>query len=143
MSDQNFKNHARMVPLFHYVMFGIFFFSFIGAIVNLVESWGSDGQYSASLILAMSIGLLLLSFFARAFALKAQDRVIRLEESMRAERLTGQPIDSRLTVGQIIGLRFASDEEWAALAARAVSEGMSPKDIKMAVKNWRADNYRV
>jgi len=143
MSEQNFKNHARMVPLFHYVMFGIFFLSFIGAIVNLVESWGSEGQYSASLILAMSVGLFLLSFFARAFALKAQDRVIRLEESIRAQRLTGQPIDARLTVGQIIGLRFASDEEWAALAARAVNEGMSPKDIKMAVKNWRADNYRV
>jgi len=143
MSAQNFKNHARMVPLFHYVMFGIFFLPFIGAIVNLVDSWGSDGPYSASLLLALSFCLFFLSFFARAFALKAQDGVIRLEESIRAERLTGQPIDSRLTVGQIIGLRFASDEEWAALAARAVSEGMSPKDIKMAVKNWRADNYRV
>lgn len=62
---------------------------------------------------------------------------------MRAHRLTGGDLDGRLTMGQIIALRFASDEEWPDLAKRAADEGMAPKAIKQAVKDWRADTYRV
>lgn len=143
MSDQNFDNHAKMVPLFHGVTFGILFLTFIGALYHLVSSWGTETQYAAALIAATNLGVLFLFYFARAFPLKAQDRVIRLEESLRAQQLTGTAMDPRLTVGQIIGLRFASDEEWPALAKRAADEGMSQKEIKQAIKNWRADTYRV
>ena len=87
--------------------------------------------------------MLFLFYFARAFPLRAQDRVIKLEESLRAHRLTGQDLDARLTMPQIIALRFASDEEWPALAKRAADEGMERYAIKEAIKNWRADPYRV
>ena len=77
------------------------------------------------------------------FALKAQDRVIRLEENLRAQALSGKPLSNGLTIRQIIGLRFASDEEFLALAEKAEKEKLSEKEIKMAIVNWRADNYRV
>jgi hypothetical protein len=82
-------------------------------------------------------------YLARVFALKAQDRAIRAEENLRHFVLTGRLLDSRLAVQQIIGLRFASDAEFPALAERAAAEGMAQKDIKAAVKTWRADFYRV
>jgi hypothetical protein len=77
------------------------------------------------------------------FALKAQDRAIRAEENFRHYLLTGKPLDSKLTIRQIIGLRFASDEEFPSLAQKAAEEGMSEDDIKKAVKNWRGDYYRA
>ncbi len=129
--------------MFHGVAFGILFLTFIGALYHLVDTWGTETQYAASLIAATNLGVLILFFYARAFPLKAQDRVIRLEETLRAQRLTGSGLDERLTVSQIIGLRFASDEEWPDLSKRAADEGLSQKEIKQAVKNWRADTYRV
>jgi hypothetical protein len=77
------------------------------------------------------------------FSLKAQDRAIRAEENFRHYILTGKPLDSRLTTRQIIGLRFASDEEFPALAVRAVEENLSEDEIKRLVKKWRPDYYRV
>lgn len=143
MSEQNFSNHARMVPGFHYVTFGILLLTFIGAGVNLYEAWGTNSQYSASLILALCVLITLGLWYARVFALRAQDRAIRAEENFRNFVRNGQPLDSRLTLGQIIGLRFASDDEYDALAARAISENLSAKAIKQAVKTWRADLHRV
>ena len=143
MSEQNFKNHVKMVPLFHGITFGILFLTFIGALYHLFGAWGTETQYVASLIAATNLGVLFLFYFARAFPLRAQDRVIKLEESLRAHRLTGQDLDARLTMPQIIALRFASDEEWPALAKRAADEGMERYAIKEAIKNWRADTYRV
>ncbi len=83
------------------------------------------------------------ALFARIFALKAQDRAIRAEENLRHFALTGKLLDPRLTVKQIIGLRFASDAEFVALAQRAAEEKLSLDAIKRAVKDWRADYYRV
>jgi hypothetical protein len=77
------------------------------------------------------------------FALKAQDRAIKAEENFRHHLLTGKLLDPRLTMRQIIGLRFASDEEFPELAAKAATAGTSEDDIKKSVRNWRADNYRV
>jgi hypothetical protein len=75
--------------------------------------------------------------------LKAQDRAIRAEESLRHFVLTGKPLDSRLRTGQIVALRFASDAEFPALAQKAAEEGLSSKEIKQSIQNWRADHYRV
>jgi len=84
-----------------------------------------------------------LFFFARNFALKAQDRAIRAEENFRHYLLTGKPFDSKLTLRQIIGLRFASDEEFPELAKKASEESLSEEDIKKAIKNWKADFDRA
>jgi hypothetical protein len=81
--------------------------------------------------------------FARMFALKAQDRAVRAEEQLRHFVLTGKLLDPRITVRQIIGLRFASDDEFVALARRAAEQGLTEDAIKREVKNWRADTYRA
>ena len=87
------------------------------------------------------------AFFARVFPLGVQDRVIRLEERMRMERLFADDLKSRIgevTTEQMIGLRFASDAELADLVRKVLDEGISDrKTIKQSVKNWRADNQRV
>ncbi len=116
----------------------------LGAAVNLYESLGNvDRLYSASLILVLTMAAIMLFFFSRVFALKAQDRAIRAEEQLRHFILTGKRLDPHLTTRQIVGLRFASDDEFAALAARAPGENMSEDAIKKAVKTWRPDTYRV
>ncbi len=140
---QNYFNHARYVPLFHFVLFGLLLLSFIGSFVNLRESFGTPNLYSASLIVMIHVMLVLVFWYMRAFPLRAQDRAIRAEENVRHFAMTGKLLDARLRMGQIIALRFASDEEFAALAKKTVDENMKPDDIKKAVKNWRADYYRV
>ena len=143
-SGQNFGNHRRVVPMYHVVTLLGSFIVFVGSIVNLVKSIGAGGSiYDASLILAMAFVLMLAATYARVFALKVQDRVIRMEENWRHFRRTGNMLDDRLTMRQIIGLRFASDDEYDELSARAISEGMSEKEIKQAIKNWRGDYVRA
>lgn len=142
--EQSYASHARLVPLYHIWGSLLLLVTLIGAGVNLYESFRhADGLYSASLIFVLTLATILVAYFCRAFALRAQDRVIRVEEQLRHYLLTSKPLDPRLTVRQIIGLRFASDEEFPALAARAAGEGLSQDDIKKAVRIWRADNYRV
>lgn len=142
--EQNYSNHRQFVPMFHAVLFGIIVLTLIGSLVNLYASFGNhDRLYNASLIVALDVCVAMLFFFCRIFALKAQDRAIRAEENLRHFVLTGKPLDPRLTIRQIIGLRFAADGEFAALAGRAAEEGLSEDAIKRAVVNWRADTYRV
>ena len=144
MSEQTYKSHARWVPLYHLYLTGFLFLTLIGSVVNLVGSIKAEqGVYSASLILAIVLSLILVGFYARAFALKAQDRGIRAEENFRHYLLYNEPMDSRLTMRQIIGLRFSSDEEFGALAKRAVDEQLSEAQIKKAVKKWRPDHERA
>ena len=141
---QSYENHAQVVPMFHFVTLGILQLTFIGACVNLYQSWGDHTRfYSASLLVTLTLGTILAVLFARSFALKAQDRAIRAEEQLRHYVLTGKLLDPRLTIQQIIGLRFASNDEFVALAQRAADQHLSMKDIKRAVKNWRADTYRA
>ena len=142
MQTQNFKNHARLVPLYHFVTFILLVVILIGSIVNLTNS-AKENIYSASLLVALTIATILIALFARTFALKAQDRAIRAEENFRHFVATGQPLDNRLRMGQIIALRFAGDDEFVALAKKAISENMSAKDIKMAIQNWKGDYHRA
>lgn len=131
-----------MHPPYHYVSAPLLFAGLIGSIVNLVNS-KPDGYYSASLLVLVFVLLLLIGGMVRTYALKAQDRAIRAEESLRHFILTGKPFDSRLNIRQIIALRFASDEELPTLAKRAAEESMRSKQIKEEIKNWREDNYRI
>ena len=141
---QSYANHGRIVPMYHYVTLGVLQLTFIGACVNLYLSWGDHNRfYSASLLVTLTFGTMLTALFARTFALRAQDRAIRAEEQLRHYVMTGKLLDPRLTMQQIIALRFASNEEFLALAQRAADQNMAAKDIKQAVKSWRADTNRV
>ena len=142
MAEQNFKNHSRLVPGFHGVTFLLIVAGLIGSVVNLIHADAAT-HYSAALLVVVFLAVLGVAWYARVFALKAQDRAIRAEENFRHFILTGKPLDKQLRMGQIIGLRFASDEELPALAKRAVEEKLSQKDIKQAIQDWRADYYRV
>lgn len=143
-STQTYTNHRQYVPLYHAVLFGLLVITFIGSCVNLYQSIGDHQRlYSASLIVVLTASTIMLFFFCRVFALKAQDRAIRAEEELRHFALTGARLDARLTMRQIVGLRFASDDEFVALARRAAEEGLSEDQIKRAVRSWRADTYRV
>ncbi len=144
MQTQNYANHRQWVPLFHVVLFLLVVLTLIGSLVNLYESWGDHQRlYSASLIVAVTVALLILYFYCRIFPLKAQDRAIRAEENLRHFALTGKLLDPKLTVRQIIALRFAPDGEFVALAQRAAAESLAPDDIKRAIKQWKPDTYRV
>jgi hypothetical protein len=144
MEAQSYKNHRQFVLGYHVVLLGVLFLTLIGSIVNLVKSCGNhETLYSASLIVVLTVCAMVGAVYARMFALKAQDRAIRAEENLRHFAMTGKLLDSRLTIQQIIGLRFASDDEFLALAKRAVDEGLSGDAIKQAVKNWRADTHRA
>ena len=140
--SQNYKNHRRFAPSYHFISIPVSAAVLIGAIVNLVNA-STETVYSASLILVLTLLVISAFFHARIFALKAQNRAIRAEENLRHYVLTGKPLDVRLRLGQIIALRFASDAEFPVLAQRAINESLSNDDIKKAIQNWRADYNRV
>ncbi|MEL4455670.1 DUF6526 family protein [Lutimonas vermicola] len=142
MKNQNYSNHRRFVFGYHFFAMLGSLILVIGSIVNLVKTT-HEGLYSASLITFGSVILLFTTFYARAFAIKAQDRVIRAEENFRYFLLTKSTLPEALTIRQIIGLRFASDDEFPALVEKAVKENMSENDIKKSIKTWRGDYYRV
>jgi hypothetical protein len=144
VEEQSYAKHAKFVPMYHYVLFGLIFLTLGGSVYNLVRAMGrGSGRLSAVLILALSVATLLVFGFCRFFPLKAQDRAIRAEENLRHFALTGRLLDKRLSVKQIVGLRFASDGEFVALAQRSADESLSPDAIKRAVKNWKTDNDRL
>ena len=144
MPTQNYSNHRQFVPLFHRVLLPVLALTFIGALVNLFESLGDHQRlYSAALIAVLCLCCCVMAVYSRVFALKAQDRAIRAEENLRHFAMTGKLLDARLSARQIVALRFAPDAEFVALGKRAADENMTPDAIKQAVKNWRADEYRV
>jgi heme exporter protein D len=142
MNEQNYKNHRRFLWVYHALTLLSIIALLIGAIRNLIYS-DRDNLYSASLLVLVALILASLYYHTRAFALKAQDRAIRAEEGLRHFILTGKALDPRLTLGQIIALRFASDEELPGLARRAAEEALTNDAIKKQIKNWRPDRRRV
>jgi hypothetical protein len=144
MTAQNYKNHRRLLPLFHGVLFLMIVLGVIGAGVNLYQSWGDHQRlYSASLIVVIMVSLLMLFYYCRTFALKAQDRAIRAEENLRHFAMTGKLLNPALSMRQTIALRFASDAEFVHLAERSAKDRLEPNAIKQAIQNWRADTYRA
>ena len=142
MKEQNFKNHSRYILQWH-LLTGIAIITVVGgSIVNLVNS-SKENLYSASLLVVISLILVSIFWYCRQFALRAQERAIRAEENFRHYILTGKPFDHRIRMGQIIALRFASDEEFPLLTEKAIREGLKRHEIKKAIKNWRADHHRV
>lgn len=141
--DQNFAHHVRIVPLYHFGVFGIFFINLVYSIYRVIRYTSYHEAWSV----LMAVALILLFFFARLFALSVQDRVIRLEERLRMERLLPADLKARLgefTVPQLVGLRFASDEELPELARRVLDEKIADrKAVKQLVKKWRPDFQRA
>ncbi len=142
MEQQNYKNHSKFVIGYHVVTL-LAILAFLGGAIRNVWKSSEDNLYSASLLVLLAFILLFMFYFIRSFALRAQDRAIRAEEKLRYFILTGKSISNKLTIRQIIGLRFAPDEEFIALADKAATENLSETDIKKAIINWKADDYRV
>lgn len=141
--QQTYANHVRWYPIVHFVIFPLLTILLIWSIVDLVRDFSSDRIWNLLLIL----GVVMLSFAARLQALKAQDRVIRLEEKLRYRELLPADVCERaasLRTGQMIALRFASDGELGELLERVFSgELTTSKEIKMAIREWRGDYLRV
>jgi len=142
MKEQNFKNHGRYIFEWHIVTGLLVIALLIGTIIKLFNS-DKEELYAAFLFFVISIILASIFWYSRVFALRAQDRAIRAEENFRHFILTGKPFDSSIRMGQIIALRFASDEELPLLAKRAMHEKLTQRQIKEAIKNWRADYNRA
>ena len=144
MEEQSYKKHAQYVPMFHFVLFGLIAIAFVLSLVNIYRRIHIPNGRTTIVILAiLSFSMILLFFFSRIFAMKVQDRAVRAEENLRHFALTGKLLDHRLSIKQIVGLRFASDAEFPELARKAADEGMSNDAIKKAVKNWRPDLDRA
>lgn len=142
MEEQNFKNHARMVPGFHYLGLSLIL-GLLGESIYYLIKTSSENKFLGFLLVLISIILVILWIYIRIFPLKAQDRAIRAEENLRFYVLTGKLLPSTLTIAQTIALRFAPDEELVELVDRVVNENLSAKDIKLSIKNWKADYHRV
>ncbi|MGB6336833.1 MAG: DUF6526 family protein [Thermoanaerobaculia bacterium] len=144
MEKQNYATHRRFVPGYHYVLSLLALVALVGASVNFYRALSyQSGRIAGAVILVLVVCVIFEAYYLRAFALKAQDRVIRVEENLRHYILHGSLLDPQLDIRQIIGLRFASDAEFAPLVKRAVEEKLSENDIKKAVEDWRSDSYRV
>jgi hypothetical protein len=143
MKTQNFKTHGRLVTGYHKVLYPMLLAGLVGSCINLSQSCANGNCYAASLIVLLFLGVMLSAYFGRSFALKSQDRAIRAEENLRHFIMTGKALPSALTIRQIIGLRFASDEEFLELIKDAIENNLKEKQIKSKIKNWKADFYRV
>jgi uncharacterized protein DUF6526 len=141
---QSYANHKRYVAGFHFVLPAVLLLATIGAGRFLWQTvhWGNGRTLAATIALLIVAGWMEM-WYIRVFPLKAQDRAIRAEEALRCYHLTGKPPDPRLRLGQLIALRFASDEEYPELARRAAEEGLRADAIKQAVRSWRADHHRA
>ncbi|MGB6975165.1 MAG: DUF6526 family protein [Terracidiphilus sp.] len=139
---QNLKNHARFDPAFHFVLVFTLAGNLVYAIAHVVRHPAIGSGWFVVLSVVAFVALLRM----RQYPLKVQDRVIRLEERLRLQSLA--PADwraqiYRLTEDQLIGLRFAGDDEVVELAKQALDHNLTRKQIKERIKNWRADNWRV
>src|SRR5215469_4937159 len=144
MSEQNLKNHGRFVPLYHFFVLPVLIGNFGTRVYFWVKGgFGLSHFFPILLAAALFLGIL----YARLFALAVQDRVIRLEERLRYERVLLEELRWRtdeLTVNQFVSLRFASDDELPGLMKKVLEEKVtSRKAIKQMIKSWRPDNLRA
>lgn len=141
-SPQNLKKHARIDPPYHFVTFLTLVVSLVVSVVYLVL----HPHFFTAWLVVLSVVVFIPFFKLRTYALKVQDRVIRMEERLRLQALAPaewHPQIARLTEDQLIALRFAPDEELVPLARQALEEHLSRKQIKERIKNWRPDHWRV
>lgn len=147
MSEQSYATHRRFVPPYHFVAFGILTINLIWTLFRLIRGLPEVPFFDRLLGVAVAVALLLVCLYARVFALRAQDRIIRLEETLRMERLLPPDLKLRigeLRTGQLIALRFAGDEELPELTRTVLDKGIRDREeIKKMVRTWRADHLRM
>lgn len=140
---QNYQNHVRWYPLHHFVVMPILLFNLVWQIGRLYQ----EPTWIRAEYVLLAVGLILLGVATRLQALKAQDRIIRLEETIRYQKLLPSDLAfqaAQQPIGNILALRFASDEELPQLLEKAINgEFKSSKEIKQSIKNWRGDYLRV
>jgi hypothetical protein len=139
---QSLKNHARFDPPFHFVLLLIVLANLVFAGFHL---W-HHRNISSAWFLVLSLVVIIPVTKLRSYPLKVQDRVIRLEERLRLQALAPAAWHAqiyRLTEDQLIGLRFAADDEVVDLAKQALEHNLTRKQIKERIKDWRPDNWRV
>lgn len=139
---QNYENHTRLDPVFHLFLVPLSTAVFVASAWNAVRHPGAMAIWNA-------VGALLFVFavfLIRIYALKVQNRVIRLEERLRFSTLLPEPLRHRIgefSERQLIALRFASDGELPGLATKVLEKGLTPAEIKKSITSWRPDYYRV
>ena len=140
---QNYQNHVRYFPLVHYFLTPLLLFNLIWQIVRLYQ----EPNWDRAEFVLLSIGLIAMNVAARLQSLRAQDRVIRLEESIRYQRILSPDLAfqaEQLPAGSKLALRFASDEELPELVEKAINgDFKNSKEIKLSIKKWRGDYLRV
>lgn len=142
-NPQNFANHTRWHPPFHFFVVPVMLINLIWSIVLFVMSPG----WNSGWWIVVSLALVVLTFLVRLNSLKVQDRLIRLEETIRYQQVLSPAVRqqaSALSCDQIVALRFAADDELEELLDRVAAGNFAKtRDIKQAIKNWRADTFRV
>lgn len=149
--SQSYTNHRRFHWPFHCIGMPLLMLAVLGATFNIWLAWGRSESLSALLphavLWALAVGTFFTAPMSRVYGLKVQDRVICLEVGERYARVTGgepfHALRERLSVAQIVALRFAGDGELAALAQRSANENLPSAAIKQAIREWRPDDYRV
>jgi hypothetical protein len=144
-SQQNLKNHGRIDPQFHYVTFFVLIANLVFAVFHLIDHW-KDTRVACAWFLFLSLMVFIPFFKLRTYPLRVQDRVIRLEERLRLQALAPaqwHPQIYRLTEDQLIGLRFAADDEVVELAKQALEHNLTRKQIKERIQDWRPDYFRI
>ena len=137
--EQNFKNHVRFSPPFHFVAMPITLI----AIGFSIYEFKKTQDISHALVIVAFVLILLTLLITRLYSLAVQNRAIKTAETLRYYMLSNKAIPESLKLEQTIALRFASDAELLALTDRAIAENLSSKEIKMAIKNWKGDYHRV
>jgi uncharacterized protein DUF6526 len=142
VSEQSFKNHGKFVPLYHFFALPVLLIN-----VGVQLYWWIKLGFAHFFSVLMAAALFLGVFYARLFALRVQDRLIRMEEKLRYERVLSEELRWRadeLTVDQFVSLRFASDEELPQLMRKVLDDKLTErKAIKALIKNWRPDYLRA
>jgi hypothetical protein len=142
-NPQNFANHTRWHPPFHFFVVPVMLINLIWSIVLFVMSSG----WNSGWWIVVSLALVVLTFLVRLNSLKVQDRLIRLEETIRYQQVLSPAVRqqaSALSWDQMVALRFAADDELEELLGRVAAGNFAKtRDIKQAIKNWRADTFRV
>jgi hypothetical protein len=144
MEEQSFANHVKWVPTYHFFVIPVLVLNFILAIVRVVRH---GVTWDSAVHMLTAAALLIFVFNARVFALKVQDRVIRMEERQRMAKLLPEDLQGRIgefTTGQLVALRFAGDDELPTLARKVLNEKLTNvKAIKQMVQRWRVDDLRA
>jgi len=139
---QNYANHRRFVPLYHFVLFGILVVNLLWCVLGAVRAFSFVSAWGV----VMALALLVMFFYMRLFPLTVQDRVIRLEMRLRLKEVLPGDLRGRiaeLTPSQLIGLRFASDAELPDLVREVLTNDIGEREvIKRKVRDWQADHLR-